>query len=613
MGMKTFFRILSYAKPVRRLIPFYCLATVSAIAFGLVNFSLLIPLLEVLFSQTDVTETVTTLQKPELYFSLAYFKDLFHYYFMYVIATQGRLIALYFVCAIIVLSVLITNLCRYLADIIIAEVRTQVIYHLRLDLFDKTSQLDLAYFTDKRKGDIIARLTSDVQEVEHAIIDTLRVFFKEPVTILAFFIVMYYISSKLTLFTILFLPIAGAVIAEIVRRLRKSATETQESLGRIVNIVEETLSGMRIIKAFVARPYVVNKFKQENKDYASANLAMELKKSLAPPMSEFLGVTVVAFILIYGGKIVITQQSELAASTFITYIIIFSQSLIPIKSISKSLSHIQRGVAAGKRIFALMDTPSAISDQPNAIQIPYFQSSIQFNQVSFSYDHIPILKGIDLTIGKGKTVALVGPSGGGKSTLVNLLARFYEQTSGEIQIDGISIKNYQIESLRKLMGIVTQETILFHDTVFNNIAFGRPEATEQAVIAAARIANAHDFIQNLPQGYETIIGERGSRLSGGQAQRIGIARAILNNPPILILDEATSSLDSASERLVQEALNDFMQDRTAIIIAHRLSTIKHADEILVIEDGKIVERGTHEALMQQEGLYKQLSQMQATY
>lgn len=608
--MKTYFRILTYAKSVRKLVPLYCLATILAIAFGLVNFSLLIPLLEVLFDQADISDTLATVQKPDLYLGVAYFKDLFRYYFINVIATQGRVTALYFVCVVIIISVLLTNLCRYLAEIVVAEVRTRVVCNLRMSLFDKTSQLHIEYFTNKRKGDIIARITSDIQEVEHAVVDTLRVFFKEPATIIGFFTVMYYISAKLTLFTLLFLPLVGGILAEIVRRLCQKASQTQASLGRLVNILEETLGSMHIIKAFTARPYVLAKFKRENDQYAHAALAMELKKSLAPPMSEFLGVTMVALILAYGGQLVLTSQTSLTASTFITYIIIFSQALIPIKSTSKALSNIQRGLAAGKRIFALMDTPPAITDKPHAIKLQSFDQAITLSQVSFTYNQKPIVKNLNLTITKGKTVALVGPSGGGKSTLVYLLARFYDVTQGVIAIDGIPLPDCDSHSLRKLMGIVTQETILFHDTIYNNIAFGRPEATEQAVIAAAQIANAHDFIRELPQGYQTVIGERGSKLSGGQAQRLGIARAVLGNPPILILDEATSASDSASEQLVQAALDKYMQGRTAIIIAHRLSTIRHVDEILVIEAGEIVARGTHEELIQQEGLYKNLSKMQ---
>lgn len=610
--MKICLRILAYAKPIRKLVPFYVLSIIMAIVFGLINFSLLIPLLEVLFSQTDAGQTLDTITKPEFYFSLIYLKDLFRYYFVNVIATQGKVYALYFVCIVIVISVLLANIFRYLAEIIVAEVRTKIVYNLRTKLFTNTSQLHLGYFTSKRKGDIIARLTSDIQEVEHAIVDTLRVFFKEPATIIGFFTVMYYISSKFTLFSLVFLPIAGFIIAQIVNKLRKSASQTQVSLASLVHILQETLSGMRIIKAFAARPYILKKFRQENEQYAQANLSMELKKSLAPPMSEFLGVSIVALILAYGGKQVLTHQTELAASTFITYIIIFSQALIPIKSISKSLSNIQRGLAAGKRIFELMDTHSDIVNKPDGIKIKTFEKSICFKNVSFSYETKPVIKNFDLTIQKGTSIALVGPSGGGKSTIADLLARLYDVSEGDIEIDGISVKEYDIYALRKLMGIVTQENILLHDTVYNNIAFGRPEATEEAIIAAAKIANAHDFIIELPQGYQTIIGERGNKLSGGQAQRLSIARAVLGNPPILILDEATSALDSASERQVQEALNEFMQHRTAIIIAHRLSTIRHAHEIIVVEEGQIVERGTHEELMQKEGIYKTLSQMQDT-
>lgn len=610
--MKIYFRILAYAKPIRRLVPFYFLAVILAIVFGLLNFSLLIPLLEVLFSQTDAAQPASVLQKPNFYWSLVYLKDLFQYYFMDVIATQGKVNALYFVCVVIIISVLLTNIFRYLAEIIVAEARTKIVYNLRMQLFINTSQLHLGYFASRRKGDITARIINDVQEVEHAIVDILRVFFKEPATIIGFFTVMYYMSSKLTILSLAFLPIAGLIIANIVGRLRKSASQTQASLASLVHILQETLSGMRITKAFAARSYVINKFKQENNQYAYSSLSMELKKSLSPPMSEFLGVTVVALILAYGGRQVLMHQTELAASTFITYIILFSQALIPIKSISKSLSHIQRGRVAGERIFELIDTPSDIPNKPNATQITNFEKEVCFEHVSFSYEQKRTIRNLHLTISKGKTIALVGPSGGGKSTIVDLLARFYEVTDGDIKIDGISLRDCDIYSLRKLMGIVTQETMLLHDTVYNNIAFGRPEATEEAIIAAAKIAHAHEFIMELPQGYQTVIGERGNKLSGGQAQRLSIARAVLTNPPILILDEATSALDSASELLVQEALDQYMKGRTAIVISHRLSTIRHADEILVVDKGEVMERGTHEELMEKKGLYKTLSNLQAT-
>eukprot|EP01132_Coremiostelium_polycephalum_P000105 gene105-141_t len=609
--MKTYLRILSYARPIRKLVPFYFLSILLAIIFGLLNFSLLIPLLKVLFNQTPTDPTaIDTLTRPDFYWSLLYLKDLFRYYFIHAIITQGKVMALYFVCITLVISVLLANIFRYLAEIIVAEVRTKIVYNLRTQLFTNTSQLHLGYFTNKRQGDMMARLTTDIQEIEHAITDTLRVFFKEPASIMGFFAVMYYISSKFTLLSLIFLPIAGFIIAQIVNQLRKSASKTQSSMANLVHILQETFSGMRIIKAFAAYSYVIKKFRQENEQYAQANLSMELKKGLAPPMSEFLGVGIVALILAYGGKQVLTRQTELDASTFITYIILFSQALIPIKSISKSLSNIQRGLEAGKRVFELMDTHSEVVNKSNGVLIKSFESNICFQNVGFSYDHKPVIKNFHLTIPKGKSIALVGPSGAGKSTITDLLARFYDVASGDITIDGISIKEYDIRSLRKLMGIVTQDHMLLHDTIYNNIAFGRPEATQEAVIAAAKIAHAHEFIAELPQGYQTIIGERGSKLSGGQAQRLGIARAVLENPPILILDEATSALDNASERQVQAGLNEFMQNRTAIIIAHRLSTIRHAHEIVVIEAGQIIEQGTHDELIQKEGLYKKLSQMQ---
>ena len=608
--MHTYFRILAYARSIAPLVPLYGIATLLAIAFGLINFSLLIPLLEILFSSVDLNHTLGQACPPAFYLNLAYFKDLFQYYFVHVIATQGRVIALYFVCVFIIISVLLTNLCRYLAEIVVAEARTRVVYNLRTALFDKTVQLHVGYFTDKHKGDIIARIINDIQEVEHAVVDTLRVFFKEPATILGFFAVMYYISARLTCITLLCLPFMATIVTEIVRRLRKNAAHTQASLGKLVNILEETLGNMLIVKAFTATPYILSKFEHESTHYAQHTLSMELKKSLAPPISEFLGVTMVALILAYGGQLVLTQQMDLAASTFITYIIIFSQALVPMKSICKALSNIQRGLAAGKRIFTLMDTQPTIVDQPGAVQLTTFQQALAFHNVSFTHNAKLILDNLNLTLHKGQTLAIVGPSGVGKSTIVSLIARFYDATRGVITIDGIPIQRCCAVSLRKLMGIVTQQPMLFNDTIYNNIALGRPEANWEHVIAAASIAHAHTFISELPQGYQTYVGERGAKLSGGQVQRIAIARAVLCNPPILILDEATAALDSACEQAVQAALEKYRQDKTVIMIAHRLSTVQHADEILVIEEGSVVAQGTHEVLLQQSGLYKSLQQIQ---
>ncbi len=609
--MKIYLRILTYAQPIRRLVPFYFLAIILTVVFGLINFSMLIPLLDILFSSADITEAIRMIEKPTFFWSVKYLKDLFQYYFMYVIATEGRVKALYFVCFVIIISVLLTNIFRYLAEIIVAEVRTKIVYNLRMKLFDNVSQLHLAYFINHPPGNIISRITSDVQEIEYVIVDLLRVLFKEPVTITGFFVVMYHISSKLTILSLGFLPVAGLIIAYILGKLRENAVQTQASIARLVSILQEALSGMRIIKAFVARPYIMNRFKEENGQYAQENLLMEVRKSMAPPMSEFLGVGVVTFLIAYEGAKILMGQADLTPSTFFTYIICFSQALVPIKSISRSFTSIQRGRVAGKRIFELIDTPSEITNQPTALPIHSFEKEICFKDVTFFYQHQQTLKNVNLTIRKGMKIAIVGPSGGGKSTIVNLLARFYDATTGEITIDGMPVKTCNIYALRKLMGMVTQENILLHDTVYNNIAFGRPEADEASVMAAAEIAHAHQFIMELPQQYQTIVGERGNKLSGGQAQRLGIARAVLGNPPILILDEATSDLDSASEQLVQGALEQYMKDITAIIISHRLSTIRHADEILVIDQGEIVARGTHEALMAQAGLYTNLTNIQA--
>jgi len=418
-------------------------------------------------------------------------------------------------------------------------------------------------------------------------------------------------SVKLTLFTILIIPISGAIIGGITRRLKKKAVQSQQSLGRIVNILDETLSGMRVIKAFNAEWFMRNKFDEETDFYSDVNVSMARKNELASPISQFLGVSVVAGILVYGGGLVLSGDSDLGASDFITYIIIFTQVLNPAKEISRAVSNIQRGIASAERIFKVIDTPSTITTPKEPVPFSAFKSAIKFNKVSFAYEETTVLKDINFSLNKGKTIALVGPSGGGKSTLADLVPRFYDPSEGRILLDGVDISKLDLSNLRSLMGIVTQESILFNDTVFNNIAFGMDDTSLDQVIEAAKIANAHEFIEKLEDGYSTSIGERGSKLSGGQKQRISIARAVLKNPPILILDEATSALDSESELLVQEALTKLMANRTTLVIAHRLSTIQHADEILVIEQGRIVQRGTHIELSQIAGLYQKLSSIQS--
>ena len=480
-----------------------------------------------------------------------------------------------------------------------------------MDIFEQVSKLHIGYFSNERKGDLMSKMTNDVQEVENTIVQSLRVVFREPVTIILYFSVLFFMSPKLTIFTILIIPITGAIIGGITRRLKKKAVQSQESLGRIVNILDETLGGMRVIKAFNAERFMKGKFDKETDYYAGVNVNMARKNELASPISQFLGVFVVAGILVYGGGLVLSGNSDLGASDFITYIIIFTQVLNPAKEISRAVSSIQRGIASAERIFTVVDTPTQISSPASPAILNSFENSVEVKNVSFAYQDVNVLKNINFTLSRGKTIALVGPSGGGKSTLADLIPRFYDPSEGQILLDGKNLKEFDLQALRSQMGIVTQESILFNDTVFNNIAFGVEGATEEQVMEAATIANAHEFIEKMEDGYQTSIGERGSKLSGGQRQRLSIARAVLKNPPILILDEATSALDSESEHLVQEALTKLMSNRTTLVIAHRLSTIQHADEILVIEHGQIVQRGTHVDLMQTEGLYQKLSSIQS--
>lgn len=606
--MKLFFRILSYAGRMRIRLPLFFFYSILGIIFGAFNIILVIPMLEVLFDKTDQVMTVPPV--PDFNFSTDFIIGIFNHYFFSVINNYGKLNALLFVCGLIIVCVVFANFFRYLERVIATKIRVDLVKNIRLDIFQKVSLLHIGFFNSERKGDLISRFTNDVNEVENAVMNSLKAVLKEPITIIVYFFVLFTISPKLTLFTLLVLPVTGGVLAEIIKQLKKQATASQESLGRIVNILDETFSGMRVIKAFNARNFILRKIEEESTVYRKVTKSMSYKNELASPVSEILGVIIVAGIIFFGGNMVLSAESEIKPEVFMGFLAIFSMIIQPAKNFSNGITSLQRGTASAKRIFDIVDLRPAIENKANAEELKKFEHAIEFRSVSFAYETEEVVRNIDLKIEKGKTIALVGPSGGGKSTLADLVPRFYDPTGGEVCIDGKSLKEYDIDSLRKQMGVVTQESILFNDTIFNNIAFGMPGVDEKAVVEAARIANAHDFIMQTEHGYQTFIGERGSKLSGGQRQRISIARAVLKNPPILILDEATSALDSESEKLVQEAIFNLMKNRTSLVIAHRLSTIQHAHEIVVIHEGQIAERGTHEELLQQRGLYWKLSTIQ---
>jgi subfamily B ATP-binding cassette protein MsbA len=605
--MKTYFKLLAFAKPYSRFLPKYAVLAVLAVIFGLVNFTLLIPLLNVIFEKVpdDINYT-----QPEFYWGFGYVKDSFNFYFHSIFATYGKIKALQFVCIIIIVSVFFSNMFKYWSQRVLTNMRTYVVRNIRERLFEKITTLHVGYFHQQRKGDLMSSLSNDVNEIENSVVSSVQVVFREPLMIIGFVILLFVMSAKLTLFALIVLPISGFIITTISRKLRKQAQTGQQLLGNILSIIEETISGVRIIKAFNAQPYIREKFNEQNNAYRGVLKSMWNKRELASPISEFLGVSVVVGLILYGGTLVLANESELNASEFITYITLFSQILVPAKNISSAITNIQRGLASGERIFTLLDAPVLVQEKPHAVSHLTLEQQIEFKNISFRYEEKPVLKNVSLSIHKGQTVALVGQSGAGKSTMADLLPRFYDVTAGAILIDGIDIRDMKTQSLNELMGIVTQEAILFNDSIFNNIAFGNKKATLQEVEAAAKVANAYEFIINQSKGYDTNIGDRGSKLSGGQRQRISIARAVLKNPDILILDEATSALDTESERLVQDALQKLMQNRTSLVIAHRLSTIQHADKIVVLNEGEIIETGTHQELMTMQGAYYRLIQMQ---
>ncbi len=603
--MKRFSRILFYLRSQKRNIVLYVVFILLSIVFSLVSLAMLAPFLQLLFGK----EKLVTVN-PGFTLSASGILDYLKYYLSQLITEFGPTAALAAICCTIIVSIFFKNLFTYLSFRVLAPMRNYVMTKLRADLYNKILELPIGYFTEQRKGDIISRMSNDANEVEWSVMSTLEALIRDPLNIIILLFVLVFLSPALSLFLLVLLPLTGFIIGRLSRSLKKQSGVSQEKLGTLMSILDETLGGLRVIKAFNAEKILKAKFLGNNQELNYIRNRMNFRKDLASPLSEFLGVLVLSCILWFGGKLVLENQMGLSAESFITYIVFFTQIINPAKSLSGSFYNAQRGSAAIQRIEEVLQAPVTVNDEPGAQELKQFEHAIEFRNVSFSYDDVTILKNINLTIPKGKTIALVGSSGAGKSTLADLIPRFHDVSEGELLIDGVNIKSYTLHSIRSMMGIVTQEPILFNDTIANNIALGIDHADRSQIEHAAKVANAFQFIQRKEEGFDTNIGDRGSKLSGGERQRVTIARAVLKNPPILILDEATSSLDTESERIVQDAINNMMQQRTSIVIAHRLSTIRHADEIIVLQKGEIAERGTHETLLKKDGIYRKLVEMQ---
>ncbi len=603
---KKYLRVLTYVSPYWVSALLNVVFNFLVIVFSLVSFVMLVPFLNLLFGIEKLVET-----KPEFSLNPQALLDNLNYFISQIIITKGKVDALIFICLFLLGTFFLRNLFRFLGMFYLAKVRIGAIKGIRNDIYKKLLILPLSFYSGHKKGDIIARITTDVQEVEYSIMSYLEMIVRDPITIIAYFVTLFFMSPQLTLFVIVMLPVTGYIIGRIGRSLRKESKIGQANFAGLMATIEETISGLRIIKAFTAIDFSNNRFLQNNNKYSKILLKIYRTRDLSSPMSEFLSSVVIIVVLWFGGKLVLSDDPSITAAIFITYIVIFSQIRPPAKTFATGFYSIQKGMASADRIFEILDAEEVIEEKVDAISKSKFEKDIEYRNVFFKYKNEYVLKDVDCKINKGKIIALVGQSGGGKSTFVDMLPRFYDTNKGEILIDGVPLKDYKINDIRSLMGIVTQEAILFNDSVFNNIAFGKEDVTEEDVINAAKIANAHEFIIKMDEGYQSNIGDRGSKLSGGQRQRLSIARAVLRNPPILILDEATSALDTESERLVQEALANVMTNRTSIVIAHRLSTIIHADEIIVLQDGEIVERGTHLELLDKKGAYKKLYDLQA--
>ncbi len=603
--MRRYGRVLSYIKPYLGYVGLNIFFNLFTILFSLFTFALLAPFLSLLFGKTELVQA-----KPEFSLSSEALIDYMNYILSDIIQSQGHKQALLTICFVLLGTFFLRNLGRFMSLFFMAKVRVSAVRNMRNEVFKKILVLPLSFFDTRKKGDIMARVTTDVQEVEYSIMNYLDMLIRDPITIIAYFVFLLSMSPSLTLFVIIVLPVTGYLIGRIGRTLRKQSKVGQTRLAGMLSTIEESIGGLRIIKAFNAINFMDKKFVDQNKAYAKVTLSIYRRRDLSSPMSEFLSSCVIILVLWFGGGLVIGDNSPISGEIFITYMLVFSQIIPPAKTFATGYYSVQKGLASADRIFDILDAEEVIDEKSDAVAINEFSDDIEYKNVTFRYEEEDVLKDININIKKGKIIALVGQSGGGKSTMVDLLPRFYDTVEGGIFIDGINLKDYKIDDVRALMGIVTQESILFNDTVFNNIAFGMHDVGESDVIEAAKVANAHEFISKMAEGYQTNIGDRGTKLSGGQRQRISIARAILRNPPILIMDEATSALDTESERLVQEALANVMSNRTSIVIAHRLSTIKFADEIIVLQKGEIAERGNHEDLIKLDGIYKKLHELQ---
>lgn len=603
--MGNYRKVLTFIIPYWGMIVLNILYNLLSVIFSLFSLTMAIPFLGILFNNQPVVADPLPFR-----LSLESIQGNFNHYISLLIANHGEVFALVFIVVVVVITSFFKNAFKYLAMYYLAPIRNGVVKDIRNAIYKKSIDLPLSYYSKEKKGDIISRMTNDVSQIEISVISSLEMIFREPITILVYLISLFILSPHLTLFVLLLLPISGIIIGRAAKTLRNTALRSQNKLGAIMSVMDETLTGLRVIKAFNAEDKMNTRFMSLNSFYTRIMNKMYRKQYLASPLSEFLGTLVVVIIMLYGGSLVLGGNSGLSSQGFIGYLIIFSQIINPAKSFSQAFYNVQKGMASADRIDDVLSAENHIDEAPSALAITEFSSDIQFIHVGFRYEKEDVLKDINLTIRKGQKIALVGQSGAGKSTLVDLLPRFYDVTEGEIRIDGRPLRQLKIKEMRALMGNVNQEPILFNDNFFNNIAFGRTDVKEEDVIAAAKIANAHEFIVRSPLGYYTNIGDRGSKLSGGQRQRLSIARAVLQNPPILILDEATSSLDTESERLVEEALFNIMKNRTSVVVAHRLSTIINADLIVVLHEGRIAETGTHKELLQANGIYRKLHDIQ---